>query len=114
MTEYDGAPSAASRDAFLRYLSERTDTIGRRVDRFLRSGWDINGMAVLHSDALRLGEGSARHGVTEVATPLRELAVLLEKALEQQDLPDVELGGRLCELVQLLSDAAPPPPELPD
>ena len=114
MNDHDGASSAVRRDAFLRYLAERTETIGLRVDRFLRTGWDINGLALLHSDALRLGEGSARHGVAEVEAPLRKLAEALEHALGLEELPDVELGGRVCELVQNLSDAAPPPPELSD
>jgi EAL domain-containing protein (putative c-di-GMP-specific phosphodiesterase class I)/DNA-binding response OmpR family regulator len=108
------ASTSDRRDEFLRYLSERTDVIGRRVDRFLRTGWDINGLALLHSDAQRLRSGSEVHAVEEVLATLHDLAGALEQAIAQQQLPDVELGGRLCELVQTLSDLAPPPPELPD
>ena len=109
------APSPDDRrDEFLRYLTERTAAIGRRVDRFLRSGWDINGMALLHGEALRLGEDSRRYGVNEVLLPLEKLAEALEPVLAHEGLPDVELGGRLCELVQLLDEAAPEPPALPE
>ncbi|MEO8160043.1 MAG: EAL domain-containing protein [Arenimonas sp.] len=114
MNDYAGASSADRRDAFLRYLAERMDVIGRRIDRFLRTGWDINGLALLHADALRLRSGSENHGVEEVQAPLRRLAEALEIALAQEHLPDVELGGRLCELVQALGELAPPPPELVD
>jgi hypothetical protein len=114
MNDHAGASSADRRDDFLRYLAERTETIGRRVDRFLRSGWDINGISVLRAETLRLAQASVRYDVQEVQLPLEKLAESLELALAQEALPDVELGGRVCELVQLLSDAAPPPPELPD
>ncbi len=113
MNDYDGSASAERRNAFLRQLAERTDVIGRRVDRFLRTGWDINGISLLYSDARRLGVGSEQHGLDAVADPLRTLCSLLEESLEQQQLPDVELGGRLCELVQTLSDLAPAAPEPP-
>src|SRR4249919_311883 len=114
MNDQAGASTNDRRDEFLRYLSERTEIIGQRVDRFLRTGWDINGLALLHSDASQLYSGSELHAITEVLPTLRSLAEALEIALEQEQLPDVELGGRLCELVQTLSDVAPPPPELPD
>jgi len=114
MNDQAGRTTEDRRDDFLRYLAERTETIGRRVDRFLRSGWDINGISLLHAEALRLGEGSREHGVQEVLLPLEKLAETLQQTLRLQLLPDVETGGRVCELVQLLSDAAPPAPELPD
>ena len=114
MNDHAGATIEDRRDDFLRYLAERTETIGRRVDRFLRSGWDINGIALLHAESLRLCAGSREHGVQEVVLPLEKLAEALEQALKLQLLPDVEVGGRVCELVQLLGDCAPPPPELPD
>jgi len=114
MNDHAGPTTEERRDEFLRYLAERTETIGRRVDRFLRSGWDINGLALLHAEALRLGEHSERHGIGEVKLPLEKLAEALAHALAQESLPDVELGGRVCELVQLLDDAAPEPPPLPE
>jgi len=114
MNDHAGATTDDRRDEFLRFLSERLDAIGRRVDRFLRSGWDINGVSIMHAEALRLGEGSKRFAVTEVQAPLEDLANALRQVVSTQILPDVEVGGRVCELVQLLSDVAPPPPELPD
>ena len=114
MNDQAGPTTDDRRDEFLRSLAERTERIGRRVDRFLRSGWDINGLALLHAEAKRLREDSARNGVDEVDLPLEKLAVSLEQALAEDALPDVELGGRICELVQQLDDAAPEPPALPE
>jgi EAL domain-containing protein (putative c-di-GMP-specific phosphodiesterase class I)/PleD family two-component response regulator len=114
MNDQAGPTTDDRRDEFLRYLAERTERIGRRVDRFLRSGWDINGLALLHAEAKRLREDSARNGVDEVDLPLEKLAGTLEQALSGDALPDVELGGRICELVQQLDDAAPEPPALPE
>jgi EAL domain-containing protein (putative c-di-GMP-specific phosphodiesterase class I)/PleD family two-component response regulator len=114
MNDHAGATTDERRDDFLRYLTERTETIGRRVDRFLRSGWDINGLALLHAEAFRLHADSRRFGVDAVLLPLEKLAEALGHALQQQALPDVEVGGRVCELVQLLDDAAPEAPALPD
>jgi EAL domain-containing protein (putative c-di-GMP-specific phosphodiesterase class I)/PleD family two-component response regulator len=113
MNDHAG-PASDRRDAYLRMLNERSEAIGRRVDRFLRHGWDINGIAQMRADALRLRQGSEQHAVAQVQDVLAELTLVLEQALTRQALPDVELGGRICDLVQGLADAAPPPPELPD
>jgi EAL domain-containing protein (putative c-di-GMP-specific phosphodiesterase class I)/PleD family two-component response regulator len=114
MTDSAGATPDDRRDEFLRYLAERTGAIGRRVDRFLRGGWDINGISLLHAEALRLGAESRRHDVSDVLLPLEKLAEALQQVLARDELPDVEVGGRVCELVQLLEEAAPEPPALPD
>src|SRR6478736_6451286 len=114
MNDSAGATPDDHRDEFLRYLAERTETIGRRVDRFLRAGWDINGIALLHAEALRLGVDSRRYNVADVLLPLEKLAEALQEVLADEGLPDVEMGGRVCELVQLLDEAAPEPPALPD
>src|SRR5204862_2947715 len=114
MNDHAGRTTDDRRDDFLRYLAERTAAIGRRVDRFLRSGWDINGISLLRAEALRLSADSRRYGVTDVLLPLEKLAEALQDVLAQEGLPDVEAGGRVCELVQLLDEAAPEPPALPD
>ena len=46
-----------------------------------------------------------------IAEPLREIAGLLEAILNEQQLPDTELGQRLCALAQSLDDLVPPAPE---
>jgi dienelactone hydrolase len=101
------------RDEFLRYLSERTETIGRRVDRFLRSGWDINGISLLHAEALRLGEGSREFGIEEVLLPLQELAETLQRTLKLQLLPDVEIFHKAVDWAVRYGEIFNPTNEVP-
>lgn len=114
MTIHDGSQPADRRAAFLRQVAVRTEVISRRLDRFLQTGWDINGLSVIFSDACRLGEGSTAHGLDEIAEALHAIAALLKEALEHEKLPDVETGGRLCALVQTLTELAPPPEVVPE
>ncbi|MBP8097779.1 MAG: EAL domain-containing protein [Arenimonas sp.] len=95
----------------MRLLPARAKVIRRRLNRFAQSGWDINGLSLIHSDACRLGNASAVHGVDQAVGPLREIAQLLEAALDEQQLPDHELGERLCSLAQTLDEVVPPAPE---
>jgi EAL domain-containing protein (putative c-di-GMP-specific phosphodiesterase class I)/DNA-binding response OmpR family regulator len=111
MNDHDGSQLADRRNAFLRQLAARTEVISRRVDRFLQSGWDINGLSLIYSDTHRLGETSARFGLDQLVEPLNAIALLVRESLEQEQLPDADLGGRLCALVQTLTELAPPAPE---
>ena len=111
MNDQDGSRPADLHTAFMRLLPARAKVIRRRLNRFAQSGWDINGLSLIHSDACRLGNASAAHGVEQVVGPLREIAQLLEAALDEQQLPDQELGERLCSLAQSLDEVVPPAPE---
>ena len=113
MNDHDGPQLADRRDEFLRRLPTRAQVIGRRLNRFAQSGWDINGLCSIYSEACRLGEDSALHGLEQPAEPLRAIAELLKDVLDQEQLPDPELGERLCALAQTLRDLAPPAPSAP-
>ena len=110
MNDHDESNLADRRNAFLRQLSTQAEVIGRRLNRFLQSGWDINGLSLIYSDACRLGDGSEIHGLNQTAEPLRAIAELLKDALGQEQLPDLELGERLCALAQTLNELVPPAP----
>ena len=110
MNDHDESKLADRRNAFLRHLPTRAEVIGRRLNRFLQSGWDINGLSLIYSDACRLGDGSEIHGLDQTAEPLRAIAELLKDALDQEQLPDLELGERLCALAQTLNELVPPAP----
>jgi EAL domain-containing protein (putative c-di-GMP-specific phosphodiesterase class I)/PleD family two-component response regulator len=110
MNDHDGSRLADRHNTFLRQLPERAEVIHRRLNRFARSGWDINGLSLIHSDACRLGDRSVAHGLDEAVEPLREIAGLIEGALDQELLPDRELGERLCALAQSLRDLLPAMP----
>ena len=111
MNDHDGSQLADRQNAFLRQLAARTEVISRRLDRFLQSGWDINGLSLIYSDTRRLGETSARFGFDQLVEPLSAITLLVRESLEQEQLPDADLGGRLCALVQTLTELAPPAPE---
>ncbi len=107
MNLHDESRLAEHHIDFLRQLSNRTEVIGRRLHRFLQSGWDINGLWLIHADASRLGEACARHGLGEAGEHLLAMAGLLKDALEQQVLPDSDQGERLWRLVEQISALVP-------
>jgi EAL domain-containing protein (putative c-di-GMP-specific phosphodiesterase class I)/PleD family two-component response regulator len=112
MNDTDGSPR---RTAFLRLLPARAEVIGRRLDRFAESGWDINGLALIHADAERLRAGSEEHGVEGPGEPLEQIAALLDRLLVDEQLPDAELGDTLRalgrDLLAVVPPAPPPDPE---
>ena len=111
MNDHDGPRLADRHTAFMRLLPARAKVIRRRLDRFAQSGWDINGLARIHADAGRLGDASQEHGLEQIAGHLRELAEQLATPLNEQELPDRDLGERLCALAQSLDELVPPAPE---
>jgi EAL domain-containing protein (putative c-di-GMP-specific phosphodiesterase class I)/PleD family two-component response regulator len=114
MNEPDRPLRLEQRTAFLRRLPARAEVIGRRLHRFAQSGWDINGLALVGTEAGQLREASLRHGVEAAAEPLQAIASLVAEALEREQLPDAQLGERLCALADALNACVPPaPPEEP-
>ncbi len=108
MNDLDGAER---RNAFLRLLPERTGVIGRRLERFAESGWDINGLALIHGDAGTLRAGSLKYGLAGAAEQLELLAALIDRLLVDEQLPDAELGARLGEIGRDLLAVVPKAPE---
>jgi EAL domain-containing protein (putative c-di-GMP-specific phosphodiesterase class I)/DNA-binding response OmpR family regulator len=111
MTDLDGSDR---RNAFLRLLPARAEVIGRRLDRFAESGWDINGVALIFRDAERLRAGSLEFGLDEPIAPLDGLSSLLDQVLVQETLPDDALAARLCALGRRLLDVVPEAPPMPE
>ncbi len=107
MNPHDESKLAEHRHAFLRLLPRRVETIGRRLHRFLQDGWDINGLALVHDDAAWLGGGCDRHGLDAAGGHFREMHGLLAQTLQQQELPDAELGERLWRLIEEIGAAVP-------
>jgi EAL domain-containing protein (putative c-di-GMP-specific phosphodiesterase class I)/PleD family two-component response regulator len=113
MTLPDESTLAESQAAFLRHLSQRVEVIGRRLQRFLQSGWDINGLARIHREAGSLGQASARHQLDAPGEHLAALRELLSQPLSEQALPDPTLGERLWNVMENLRIAVPRAPERP-
>ncbi|PRH81501.1 EAL domain-containing protein [Arenimonas caeni] len=116
MNPHDESRLAEHRPAFLRHLPRQVEKIGRRLHRFLQDGWDINGLALLHEDALHLGNACNRHGLDEAGENFLRLHALLDETLQQQALPEPETGERLWHLLEDIGQAVPrlaePTPEL--
>ena len=107
MNPHDESRLADHRHAFLRHLPRRVELIGRRLHRFLQDGWDINGLALVHDDARWLGAACERHGLDDAGKHFGHLHVLLADALQNQELPDPELGERLWHLIEDIGEAVP-------
>jgi PleD family two-component response regulator/EAL domain-containing protein (putative c-di-GMP-specific phosphodiesterase class I) len=111
MTLTDESRLAEHRIVFLRQLPRRVDVIGRRLHRFLESGWDINGLALIQADARMLGKGSGEFGLNDASEHLLAMADLLDDTLKQEALPDSPLGERLWGLLESIFATVPAAPE---
>lgn len=103
MQAADTQQRAELRLAFLRHLPRRIDVIAQRVRRFLRDGWDINGLSLLHEDVQRLAGTAGRYGEVGASERLAALESLLGEALDQRRLPDGEADIRLATLIDTLA-----------
>jgi EAL domain-containing protein (putative c-di-GMP-specific phosphodiesterase class I)/DNA-binding response OmpR family regulator len=111
MTLPDESQLAEPQAAFLRHLPQRVEVIGRRLQRFLQSGWDINGLARIHREAGSLGSTSTRLGLHAPGEHLLALRDMLAQPLQDEALPDPTLGERLWNVVEALRGTVPRPPE---
>src|SRR5688572_20506098 len=102
MTLPDESQLAEPQAAFLRHLPQRVDVIGRRLQRFLQSGWDINGLARIHREAGSLGQTSHKLGLDRATEQLLALRDLLAQPLADEALPDPTLGERLWNVLESL------------
>ena len=57
MNQQETAVIAEPNSALLRIIPKRVEVMGKRLQRFLQDGWDINGLAVMQSDAHALAHG---------------------------------------------------------
>lgn len=111
MNRHDDPAIGESDIAFARLLPRRVDAIGRRLQRFLRQGWDINGLVLIEEEAQWLGEACGRHELLQPGESLLTLAGLVHGNLAEEALPDPTLGERLQNLFEQIQDATPRLPE---
>ncbi|MEO8003070.1 MAG: EAL domain-containing protein [Arenimonas sp.] len=97
--------------ALLRIIPKRVEVMGRRLQRFLQDGWDINGLALLQDDAHVLAAVCTQQELLEPAESLQTMAGLLDITIEQQELPDPTVGERLRNLMDSLQAALPTMPD---
>ena len=111
MNQQETAVHAEQNSALLRIIPKRVEVMSRRLQRFLKDGWDINGLALLQDDAHTLAHACARQELLEPAESLQALAGLLDITIEQQELPDPTVGERLRNLMEGLQAALPTMPD---
>ncbi|MEO6172260.1 MAG: EAL domain-containing protein, partial [Arenimonas sp.] len=111
MTQQETAALAEPDSALLRIIPKRVEVMGKRLQRFMQDGWDINGLAILQEDAHALARACAEQDLPEPAESLQTLAGLLDITIEQQELPDPTLGERLKNLMDALRAALPTMPD---
>ncbi|MGH8050973.1 MAG: EAL domain-containing protein [Arenimonas sp.] len=111
MNQQETAMLAEPNSAILRIIPKRVEVMGRRLQRFLQDGWDINGLALLQEDAHALAEACAGQELIDPAESLQAMAGLLDITIEQQELPDPTVGERLRNLMDALQAALPTMPD---
>ncbi len=111
MNQQETAVIAEPNSALLRIIPKRVEVMGKRLQRFLQNGWDINGLAILQEDAHALSRACAEQDLAEPAESLQAMAGLLDTTIEQQELPDPTLGERLHNLMESLRAALPTMPD---
>ena len=89
--------------AFLRHLPKRIEAVCRRARRFCETGWDINGLSLLHEDVQRLAGASGRYGALEASEQLLMLETLLDELAATGGLPDQTGSGHLLTLLDSLA-----------
>jgi len=106
MNQQETPVLAEPNSALLRIIPKRVEVMGRRLQRFLQDGWDINGLALLQDDAHALAHACAEQNLIEPADSLQTMAGLLDITIEQQELPDPTVGERLRNLMDALGRIA--------
>ncbi len=114
MTEHDGSQLAEGQHVLMRLLPVRAQLMARRLQRFYRSGWDINGLALMQAEAATLGEGSANLGLDAASRTFSDIAEILYGVLDREELPDEALGARLDSLAAELGENLPRPAQQPE
>ena len=111
MNQQETAVHAEQNSALLRIIPKRVEVMSRRLQRFLKDGWDINGLALLQDDAHALAHACAGQELLEPVESLQALAGLLDITIEQQELPAPAVGERLRNLMEALQAALPTMPD---
>lgn len=94
----DSQQSAELRQAFLRHLPKRLDTLTRRGLRQARDGWDINSLSLIFREVQTLAGACGRYGLLDLAEKLFAIESALAGPLEQVGIPDVQISAQVAEL----------------
>lgn len=102
----DSQQSAELRQAFLRHLPKRLDTLTRRGLRQARDGWDINSLSLIFREVQTLAGASGRYGLLDLAEKLFAIESALASSLEQVSIPDAAVSTAVATLFDELREIA--------
>ncbi|WP_313920368.1 Hpt domain-containing protein [Tahibacter sp.] len=94
----DSQQSAELRQAFLRHLPKRLDTLTRRGLRQARDGWDINSLSLIFREVQTLAGACGRYGLLDLAEKLFAIESALADDLEQVRIPDAQISAAVAAL----------------
>lgn len=107
MPSQDEAQKRAElRQAFLKYLPKRLDTLIRRGRRLCVGGWDINALTLFYQEVQNLAGASGRYGILDAGELLFGMEQLLTPSMEQVRLPDPEQSVTFAKLLDALQRVA--------
>ena len=94
----------------LHRLPDRIGMLLGRMRRFERAGWDINGLALICSDAQHWAKACQQEGLEPTASALLELSQRLRQSLAEESLPDGDTGAEWLALTERTLAELPEPP----
>ncbi|MGD9582699.1 MAG: EAL domain-containing protein [Lysobacterales bacterium] len=95
--------SAELRQAFLKHLPKRMDTLVRRGQRLLIGGWDINTLIRLYQEVQTLAGACGRYGILDAGELLFGIERMLAPSIQQVQLPDEEATRNFGKLLNALA-----------
>ena len=101
----DSQQNAELRQAFLRHLPRRLDTLLRRGQRLASEGWDINALNLLFRELQTLAGACGRYGLLDLGERLFALETFLAEFVERVELPDAEHTQAFVELLRSVGKA---------
>jgi diguanylate cyclase (GGDEF)-like protein len=103
----DTQQAAELRQAFLRHLPKRLDTLRKRGLRLCTQGWDINALSVLFREIQTLAGACGRYGLLDIGEHLFSLESFLAQFVEQVAIPNASqtdtFSAQLAELEPLIA-----------
>jgi diguanylate cyclase (GGDEF)-like protein len=101
--------TAELRQAFLRHLPRRVETLRKKLLRLTRGAWDINALTLLISEVGALAGASGRYGMVGTSESLHRLELTLTPLKQSMALPDAATRAHIEQLVAEIGEA----PEAP-
>ncbi len=105
----DSQQNAELRQAFLKHLPRRVDTVRKRGHRVCRGVWDVNTVTLLFQDVQGLAGAAGRYGLVDASERLFQIEQLLAPFIRQLRMPTAEDRSAIEALLDALAAAAEPP-----